>query len=317
MLFAACISCTSITYAQWKDPSPHQVRFVQVKPDVRLEVLDWGGKGKPLLFLIGMGDSAHMFDEFAPRFTDSFRVYGLTRRGHGASSQPTIGYDTATLVSDILAVLDSLKLERVIFAGHSIAGYELTKIASIYPNRTAKLVYLDAAYDTTGRSELEKYAPAFPGMTKADSASISGVRNYYKRVGGILIPEGELIKQWAFDTDGRFKQQVTPDSIYSAIWKAKEYPIYGNVKVPALSFYAVSESVMQLLPFYTSVDSLSREKAALFHKASEENQRAQIERFRHEVQNGRVVELHGANHYVYLSHPEQVEKEMRAFLFDK
>ena len=29
----------------WTDPSPHQVRFVTVAPDVRLEVLDWGGTG--------------------------------------------------------------------------------------------------------------------------------------------------------------------------------------------------------------------------------------------------------------------------------
>jgi hypothetical protein len=33
----------------WRDPSPHQVRFVAVEPGVRLEVLDWGGVGRPIV----------------------------------------------------------------------------------------------------------------------------------------------------------------------------------------------------------------------------------------------------------------------------
>ena len=31
----------------WRDPSPHQTRFVTVDSSVRLEVLDWGGSGWP------------------------------------------------------------------------------------------------------------------------------------------------------------------------------------------------------------------------------------------------------------------------------
>ena len=36
-----------------------KVQFVTVEPDVRLEVLDWGGSGRPLIFLAGNGDTAH------------------------------------------------------------------------------------------------------------------------------------------------------------------------------------------------------------------------------------------------------------------
>ena len=36
----------------WKDPSPHTTRFVTVDKDVRLEVLDWGGSGRPLVLLL-------------------------------------------------------------------------------------------------------------------------------------------------------------------------------------------------------------------------------------------------------------------------
>jgi hypothetical protein len=38
------------------DSSTHAVQFVTVDKDVRLEVLDWGGAGRPMIFLAGMGN---------------------------------------------------------------------------------------------------------------------------------------------------------------------------------------------------------------------------------------------------------------------
>ena len=48
----------------WRDPSSHAVRLVNVEKNVRLEVLDWGRTGKPVLLLAGGGNTAHVFDEF-------------------------------------------------------------------------------------------------------------------------------------------------------------------------------------------------------------------------------------------------------------
>lgn len=70
------------------DFSPHKVQFVTVEEGVQLEVLDWGGHGRPLIFLAGNGNTAHAFDSFAPKFTGRNHVYGITRRGSGASSKP-------------------------------------------------------------------------------------------------------------------------------------------------------------------------------------------------------------------------------------
>jgi hypothetical protein len=51
--------------AGWKDPSSHIVGFIEVEPGVKLEVLDWGGPGEPVLLLSGHGDTGHIFDDFA------------------------------------------------------------------------------------------------------------------------------------------------------------------------------------------------------------------------------------------------------------
>src|SRR6266576_2836339 len=130
----------------WKDPSPHITQFVTVDKNVRLEVLDWGGSGRPLVLLAGGGDTAHVFDDFAPKLTPSFHVYGITRRGFGESGFSPGGYGADRLGDDVLAVLDSLKLIRPVLVGHSRAGEELSSIANRHPDHVAGLIYLEAAY---------------------------------------------------------------------------------------------------------------------------------------------------------------------------
>ncbi len=100
----------------WADPSPHTVQFVTTEKDVKLEVLDWGGTGRALVLVPGLGNTAHIFDKFAPKLTPAYHVYGITRRGFGASSAPSPAvagaYSATRLGDDVLAVLDALKLYR-------------------------------------------------------------------------------------------------------------------------------------------------------------------------------------------------------------
>ena len=130
----------------WRDPSPHSVRFVTAENEVKLEVLDWGGSGRPVVLLAGLGNSAHVFDEFAPKLTANYHVYGITRHGYGASSVPVSGYDADRLGDDVLAVLDSLKITRPVLIGHSIGGEELSSVATRHPERISGLIYLEAGY---------------------------------------------------------------------------------------------------------------------------------------------------------------------------
>jgi len=132
--------------APWRDPSPHEVQFVTVDDNVKLEVLDWGGSGRALVLLAGLGNTAHVFDDFAPKLTSDYHVYGITRRGYGKSSVPDSGYSADRLGDDVLAVLDALKLDHPVLVGHSIAGEELSSVANRHPERVAGLIYLDAAY---------------------------------------------------------------------------------------------------------------------------------------------------------------------------
>ena len=130
-----------------RDPS-HDVRWITVDSSVRLEVLDWGGSGPPLV-LLGCYLTAHVHDEFAPKLTNQFHVYGMTRRGIGASDKPTTGYTVPRSATDVLEVLDSLNQQKSLLGGTSCAGQILTVFASQHSDRLRGLVYIDGAGDPT------------------------------------------------------------------------------------------------------------------------------------------------------------------------
>ena len=68
-------------------------------------------------------------------------------------------YDPDRLGDDVLAVIDALKLDKPVLAGHSIAGQELSSIGTRHPERVSGLIYLDAGYgyayyDPNGQKEV-------------------------------------------------------------------------------------------------------------------------------------------------------------------
>ena len=129
--------------AAWQDPASHKVQFVTVDEGVTLEVLDWGGSGRNVVLLTGSGHTAHVYDEFAPKLTDCCHVYGITRRGFGASSRPSSGYDDQRLADDVYHALEEAKIQKPVLIGHSMAGGEMTTLGRQHSDRIAGLVYLE------------------------------------------------------------------------------------------------------------------------------------------------------------------------------
>ena len=152
LLLVSTLGCSQMGAGQttsanaFRDPSPHHREMITVDQGIQLEVLDWGGTGRPIVFLSGLGNTAHIWDNFAPRFTDKHHVYAITRRGFGRSTHTNTGYTPERLADDILAVLDQLKIAMPVLIGHSVGGEELSAIGTRHPERVSALIYLDAAY---------------------------------------------------------------------------------------------------------------------------------------------------------------------------
>jgi pimeloyl-ACP methyl ester carboxylesterase len=195
-----------------------------VDKNVRLEVLDWGGSGRPVVLLAGGGNTAHVFDEFAPKLTANHHVYGITRRGFGASSFSASEQGGDCLRDDVLAVIDTLKLNRPVLVGHSIAGAELSSIAISRPDRVAGLVYLEAGYPyafdngkgPTMKEFQEIRGSQPPTPDSSDLASFSALQRWDTQVygperrrrnsarSGIRLPTADLQRPaifWLIGTD--------------------------------------------------------------------------------------------------------------------
>ena len=296
----------------WKDPASHVTQFIPVAPDVRLEVLDWGGTGRPLVLLAGGGDTAHVFDDFAPKLSSEFHVYGITRRGFGESSFAPITLGATSWGDDVLAVLDALKLERPILAGHSIAGQELSSIGTRFPDRVAGLVYFDAGYpyafDNGKNPTFEEISrlvfPQTPAPTDADLASFDALRQYYLRVVGFSFPDGELHQKRSVTPEGRVGPP-RPNPGGTSLLKAMTK--FAQIPAPAL-FLVSSQSPGVWAD--TSTDPKTKEQLAALNGFLER----QAEAIREGIPSARVVKFARANHYVFLSNEADVLREMRAFL---
>lgn len=286
---------------------------VDTAPGATLEVLDWGGTGLTLVFLAGGGHTAHEFDEFAPRLTDTFRVIGITRRGVGASSDSRhrVARDRIT---DIAKVLDALKLPSVVLVGHSQGGLEAAHFAQAYPDRCRGIVHLDSAYLGGPAGALKEIIrstppPEPPPKTRADSASTAAMRAWIERTQGFLLPESELRARNRIDETGRILGPAPRNTSPKFEWFGWLPALrWESVHCPALGLYAVTAPLETWLPHYAArYDSLSveeRERAEAYVRAFSAWTAERREEFGRLPQN-EIVEFHATGHYFFLEHPEQ------------
>ncbi len=309
--------------ASWHDPSPHQAQLVTVDENVRLEVLDWGGSGQAMVLLAGLGNTAHVFDDFAPKLTNSYHVYGITRRGFGASSAPESGYDPDRLGDDVLAVLDSLHISRPVMAGHSLGGEELSSIGTRHPERVRGLVYLDAGYSyafdngkgMTTEAQLQaikKPPPTGPIPLVADRASFAAFQAWYQRTNGLKLPESEIRQLFAARPDGGIGVPRSQPRVSLAITAA--FKKYTAIRAPVLAIFAIPHDTP---PWVANANAETQAKYRTFNDQFGALAEKQVQAFEDGVAGARVVRIANANHYVFISNEAEVLREMRAFLSAK
>jgi len=317
------------------------------------EVLDWGGTGRPLDLLAGLGDTAHVFDNFAPKLTPEYRVYAI-------SGVPSSGYTADRLGDDVLAVLDSLKIDHPVLVGHSIAGEELSSMTTRHPERIAGLIYLDAAnayayYDpsrgdlTIDTAELQKKRSQLQKRPANAKQLVDDLLQ--KDLPGFERDLRELQKNLQSGAPTHIPASVAPtaaDRASFAAFRSWQSRVQG-VTMPEAALRQVFEStadghvgkqhpssalaqairageqkyinipVPALALFALRHDlgpGLKNDPAA---RAAVEAMdiavtKAQVKAFEAGVPSARVVRIPRANHFIFLSNKADVLREMRAFL---
>ena len=296
-------------------------RFVRVAPGVSLEVIDWGGSGPPLVFLAGLGNTAHIFDNFAPKFVPKYHAYGITRRGFGESSTPApvdSNYTANQLGDDVLKVIDVLGLSRPVLVGHSIGGEELSSIGSRFPDKVAGLIYLDAGYSYAlyspesfdrelNAKDLKKALDAFlmaqsGGSLKDAIASTANVLSEMR-----LVQKDLEIFQRQLDLVPPSPDSGAPPNVpFAAPAIIRGEQKYTNIQAPILAIFASPHA-------NASLAHMSDEKRAESISLDQQQSAAQAKAFER-LKSAKVVMLPNASHFVFFSNEHEDEKDMNSFL---
>jgi pimeloyl-ACP methyl ester carboxylesterase len=265
--------------------------FIPVGQGVKLEVLDWGGTGRPLILLAGLGDTAHVFDTFAQKLMAKYHVYGITRRGFGESSTPPLtesNYSADRLGDDVLAVIDAR-----------------------HPEKVAGLVYLEAAY------EYAFYDPAH-GDVNIDAAAMR------KKLEDFLVTGGtdkQAVSELLHELPQMEKELQAQQTVLAGLPADPPEPEgdFGPAKAMMLGLEKYTKIPCPILAIFADPHNLGKMHEFIpagraMAKYMDDHTKNAISTVEADAPAAQVVRIPNASHYVFQSNEAQVLKEMDAFL---
>lgn len=116
------------------------------------------GQGQPLVLLHGWPEFWYVWHKIIPGLSSSFEVIAPDLRGFGQSEKPegsaVDNYSLECHLNDIVALLDSLGLEKVGFVSHDIGAMVAHLFARRYPERVSGLFFFNIPYAGIGARQL-------------------------------------------------------------------------------------------------------------------------------------------------------------------
>lgn len=117
-----------------------------------------GAEGRPvILFLHGLGSSVRDWEYQIPYFAADYRVLLIDMRGHGRSDKPKGPYTMSLFASDVIAVLDALKIDSVHLVGLSMGGMIAFQLAVDCPQRIRSMIIVNSGPAVVPRTLKEKF----------------------------------------------------------------------------------------------------------------------------------------------------------------
>jgi non-heme chloroperoxidase len=113
--------------------------------------------GHGLVLLPGPTDSWWSYQSVLERIPLSIRTIAVSQRGHGDSDKPATGYRVEDFATDVVLLLDALRVERAVLAGHSGSCLVARRVAIDVPERVAGLVLEASPTTLYGDARLEEF----------------------------------------------------------------------------------------------------------------------------------------------------------------
>ena len=132
------------------------------------------GRGTPVILLHGGLANANYWGELVPALASHHRVVVMDSRGHGRSSRDARPYGYDLMASDVLALMDFLKIDKAALVGWSDGAIIGLDIAIRHPDRLSKLFAFAANSDPSGVKDVNQ-SPVF-------TAFIARAKNEYEKL---------------------------------------------------------------------------------------------------------------------------------------
>jgi pimeloyl-ACP methyl ester carboxylesterase len=114
------------------------------------------GKGEPVLFVHGGLANSNYWGEQVRALSSHYRVIVMDSRGHGRSTRDAKPYGYDLMASDVIGLLDFLKIKKVALIGWSDGAIIGLDIAMHHPERLSKLFAFAANYDPSGVADASR-----------------------------------------------------------------------------------------------------------------------------------------------------------------
>ena len=272
---------------------PFVERTVKVN-GLTLHYLDWGpADAPPVVLLHGVTGHARVWDHLAERLLPGRRVLALDQRGHGDSDPaPDDDYRVGTMADDVAAFAGSLRLERFALVGHSMGGRIAIKYAADHAARLDRLVIVDIGPDINlaGLRRVRDMMAKSPERIESEEWAVEYIRRANPlqnvdmlrervRHGLKRLPDGELT--WKYAKGLRdLMREGRGDAV--DLWE----PL-PRIPCPTLIVRGAASDILAPDVAKTMVERLP---------------------------DGRLVEIEGAGHTVPADRPDELVRQIRAFL---
>ena len=129
------------------------------------------GTGDPLILLHGFPASSHLWRDVVPHLPRGHRMVIADLLGYGRSDRPgEHGVSIAAHAERVLALADTLRIEKFAIAGHDLGGGIAQHIAVHAPERVSRLALISSvAFDAWPPRELRMARSALPFTRKLPS----------------------------------------------------------------------------------------------------------------------------------------------------
>lgn len=131
---------------------------IRVRSGLEMEYVEQGDRsGVPVVMLHGFTDSWRSFEPVLQHLPPAIRALSLSQRGHGETDRPASDYHPAFFVTDVMAFLDALSIERAVIVGHCMGGVIAERVAIAHPGRVMALAMLGAPASVAANPVMQEF----------------------------------------------------------------------------------------------------------------------------------------------------------------